>query len=819
MKQAILYTKMFFLGFLTTIIVMFALPLQAQVNEEWVQRYLSGQPSALSLDVTTVDASGNVYVTGRNHFNDSYLTIKYNALGELLWARNYSTQGFDQANAITVDALGNVYVTGESNGDYATLKYDSAGIQQWVQRFDGGLAGDKAVAIAVDSAGNVYVTGWKMTSHGGVYATLKYNSSGEQQWGGAKLFDRKPDACGPLNPFMMPCPGQDSAPVALKLDSSGSLYIAGTTSNPLSPYTPFGTWLDITTIKYNVVNGEQMWERHFDYGTGITPDTSMDRAVDLVVDATGNIVVGGNSVHMNTGNHGYVVVKYNTDGQQLWIGRHEVSYPSYQYDLGLAALVVDGNGNISGTGQLFDHYMTVHWNASGQKLWDKAYGLSTAFATSVTTDLTGNVYVTGSSPVVVSGDKDYVTLKYRAADGGTEWVQRYERNYYDEPVGIAVDPIGNIYVTGKSVDTGGSLFEYATVKYSEITDSDSDGILDISDNCRNVSNTDQLDTDSDGVGDACDPDKDNDSVSNNSDNCPFNANPDQLNTDGDSLGDACDDDPDGDDVKTNDNCPLIPNTDQSDFDSDGIGNVCDPDDDQDNIGDATDNCPLTANLDQTDLDSDNIGDACDEDTDGDGILDSSDNCPVVANAGQDDTDEDLLGDACDDDDDNDAILDTGDNCHLIANGNQLDTDADGKGDVCDSDLDGDGVESSQDNCPEIANSTQNDSDGDGIGDACDTDEDNDGISNAEDRCLGTPTGELVYPTGKINSGSAAGCSIVQLVPCNGPKGKTEPWRNHGEYMSTLSKTTENFLNAGLISIAQKDAIMSAGGSSNCGQKK
>lgn len=51
-------------------------------------------------------------------------------------------------------------------------------------------------------------------------------------------------------------------------------------------------------------------------------------------------------------------------------------------------------------------------------------------------------------------------------------------------------------------------------------DQDADGILDGFDNCPSTANPDQLDTDSDGMGDACDPDDDNDGVADGSDGCP-----------------------------------------------------------------------------------------------------------------------------------------------------------------------------------------------------------------------------------------------------------------------------------------------------------
>jgi len=79
------------------------------------------------------------------------------------WVARYNGPGNldDVARPIAVDRSGNVYITGYSedptNGlDYLTIKYDSAGQQQWMARYDGPAHHwDMPEAIAVDLSWNV----------------------------------------------------------------------------------------------------------------------------------------------------------------------------------------------------------------------------------------------------------------------------------------------------------------------------------------------------------------------------------------------------------------------------------------------------------------------------------------------------------------------------------------------------------------------------------------------------------------------------------------------------------------------------------------
>ena len=296
--------------------------------------------------------------------------------------------------------------------------------------------------------------------------------------------------------------------------------------------------------------------------------------------------------------------------------------------------------------------------------------------------------------------------------------------------------VGVYPLTYSAIDTGGLAAVPVTrtvTVFADNVDADVDGVNDAIDNCPAVPNLDQLNSDSDTQGDACDSDDDNDTIVDELDNCPVNPNLNQANLDGDNLGDVCDPDDDGDVIiDALDNCPTIPNGSQADLDGDGLGNICDPDDDGDSVADNVDNCPVNSNADQSDLDNDLAGDVCDLDDDNDSVPDAIDNCPVIANQSQSNLDGDAAGDACDLDADGDGAADLVDNCPVIPNANQLDSDGDGVGDACQGDLDGDGLNDPVDNCPLIANADQLDTDGDALGNVCDPDDDNDGILDVTD---------------------------------------------------------------------------------------
>jgi len=459
--------------------------------QQWVARYNgpgNGNDEAYSL---AVDDSGNVYITGKSigiGTNSDYATIKYNSSGVLQWVSRYNGPGNsnDEASSIAVDDSNNVYVTGGSTGngtgsDYATIKYNSSGIQQWVSRYGGGgSSNDAATSIAVDDSGNVYVTGWRGAVYNSCYCTIKYDYLGVQQW--IKTYTEQ---------------GAYYA-TSIAVDDSGNVYVTGGGWEGC-------VWTDYATIKYNSA-GVQQWIKI--YGLEDVREIARSIAVDslgnvyitgsgyttikynssgvqqwikkyggsgegVVVDISGNVYVTGSKSGSGTSSD-YATIKYNSSGDTLWVSSY--NGPGSNADDEAYKLLVDGSGNVYVTGRSYGSgtdydYATVKYNLHGVQQWSQRYngpGNGNDSASSLAVDSSGNVYVTGISIGIGTGS-DYATIKYNSL-GVQQWVSRYNGptfNTYEVATSIAVDNLGNVYVTGISVGNGTNR-DYTTIKYNSL---------------------------------------------------------------------------------------------------------------------------------------------------------------------------------------------------------------------------------------------------------------------------------------------------------------------------------------------------------------
>ena len=253
---------------------------------------------------------------------------------------------------------------------------------------------------------------------------------------------------GPIN-------GNDNAH-DVAVDPSGNIYVTG--------WIEFSSGnQDYYTIKYSP-EGDTLWTRR--YGGAANQG---DYGYAIAVDDAGNVYVTGQSVQSGS-LFDLVTIKYNTNGDELWLNAWSgpTNYSSYGY-----SVAVDVSGNVYVTGFTSDgltsgEFITIKYNESGSEQWAKLYkgpGISIDYGNCIAADDAGNSYVAGWSGGV-NNLHDMTTIKYNP-DGDTLWVRRYNGSADDNDYAywLALDPSGNVFVTGQSVETG-SDNDITTIKYS-----------------------------------------------------------------------------------------------------------------------------------------------------------------------------------------------------------------------------------------------------------------------------------------------------------------------------------------------------------------
>ncbi len=415
----------------------------SQVTQEWIQKYNLPVYDNLKFDF---DRQGNIYAACQTDsdttsgFNLDFIVIKYNSSGVEQWVKKYDSGCiYDNFSDIEVDKDGNIYLSGYTacgiplSNNYVTIKYNSSGVQQWVNIFGSpGNGDDRASIIIVDNSGNVYVSG----NSGNAICTIKLNMSGLLMW--MKFYKRNAIA---------------SSARDIRIDNQGNVILA-------AMWSPFET-TSYTIVKYNT-SGDSLWE---------TEDFSMYSPFKINVDNLNNIyaLTGSGYLGMQTKSF---IAKYNSNGVQQWKTEYSEAYtPMCMNDF-----VVDNSGNTYLTGYIGytppqyqnPQYLTLKYNSSGILQWARKYNYCSisGYASSVCKDNYGNIYVTGDSRCTNTG-YDFATIKYNTA-GDSIWSVRYNSsgNIDDEASIVRVDSLGKVYVGGTSAFLG-NLKAITFIKYNQ----------------------------------------------------------------------------------------------------------------------------------------------------------------------------------------------------------------------------------------------------------------------------------------------------------------------------------------------------------------
>ena len=397
--------------------------------------------------------------------NSDVFVVKYDPSGTPLWARRLGGTTSDNLNSVITDSSGNIIVGGfyasnplnifAANGstvsftlsnsgvnDSFVVKYDSSGTPLWARRM-GGTNSDNLNSVTVDSSGNVIVAGqygpstmnifaangttvsFTLSSSGGDGFVVKYDPSGTPLWarrlGGSTYADS----------------------TSVSTDSSGNIIVAGYYQSNFNIFAADGTTVlftlsndgsnDCFVVKYDS-NGTPQWARKL-------AGTSNDQANSVSTDSSQNIIVAG---------------RYASNPLNIFAANGStVSF----------TLANDGSNDA----------FVVKYNSSGTPLWaTRIGGTLNDFATSVTTDSSGNVIVTGyyvsvnlniyaangstvSFRLTRTGNSTPFIVKYDSS-GTPIWARRMGGTRNDQANSVSIDSSQNIIVAGQYDATSLSFY-------------------------------------------------------------------------------------------------------------------------------------------------------------------------------------------------------------------------------------------------------------------------------------------------------------------------------------------------------------------------
>ncbi len=291
---------------------------------------------------------------------------------------------------LTRDKQENIYVSGKtSSGALLLVKYSANGMLVWSQTLSSTDNNITPGGIAADSEGNVYVA---LTSAGGV--------DGNVGQGGRDGYLVKYDAAGILKWTKQIATDQADGVHGVAIDTSGDIYVSGTTVGDLFGWQIFDGYQHAFWIKYDA-NGNQIDKRI------LTTRSSVTRRTLIALDRGGNVYLAGTS-------DGDVEDKWNLGYEDYFLAKFEPTGNSW---------VIQG-----GTEEI-----------------DRVWGLSV--------DALGGVYIVGGTYGSLAAwnagydTADIFMMKYDS-NGVYQWSKQWGGTYFDQGSDVIAEPNGNIYLTG-----------------------------------------------------------------------------------------------------------------------------------------------------------------------------------------------------------------------------------------------------------------------------------------------------------------------------------------------------------------------------------
>jgi hypothetical protein len=324
------------------------------------------------------DAGGNVYVAGvvqgefagQTHAGGTrdIAVLKYSPAGNLLWARQFGSDGEDHGRALAVDAAGNVFIVGEAGqlplqpplqGELFIAKYDTNGNRLWIRQWGSGGDGanrDSGRGVAVDAAGNAYMAGYIPFNYAGTTPggsgdgfVAKYDTNGNQVW-----FSRIRGL------------GPDEANAIAVAADGNTIYVTGRTNSDFDQpgFPPADVAPDICCYAPDAFvarldgSGALQWVHNLSSLTQAGPSHYLDIGTSIATDANGSalFITGYTQGVMpgdaSRGAQDIFVARYASSGARTWVRQFGADIPASgtRDDAGYG-ITLDGAGDLFVVGE------------------------------------------------------------------------------------------------------------------------------------------------------------------------------------------------------------------------------------------------------------------------------------------------------------------------------------------------------------------------------------------------------------------------------------------------------------------------------------
>jgi len=452
------------------------------------------------------DANGNVFITGETGnsssiatsgayqttllgYTDAFVSM-FDSTGFLQWGTYYGGSAFFFGNgnahtigyAINLDINRNILVIGyttsqtsiastgayqttgcvNGDGDAFLVKFNSSGIRQWGTYFGGGEY-DIGESVNSDVLGNIIIGG--ATESSGIATSGAYQTTNSIDDG----FLAKFDSNGTIQ-WATYYGGTITFVLGIASDIVGNILITGETNSTSLIATSGAYQLNLAGGKDAFIakfstSGSIIWSTYFggsgsDYGKGIACDKNGDILITGSTNSDSAIATSG-AFQTSLSNGDAFIAKFDSSGLRKW-----ATYFGGNWSDAAQGIALDGNGNIFiagetnstssmatvGAYQAFGAVFLTKFDSTGYLQWSTCYGGENSdFESGIAVDSLGDVFITGwtSSTTGIATPGSYQSVYPSMGPGAG--------GYYDAFIAVFKDSGTLIYIPTDSISKTQSI--------------------------------------------------------------------------------------------------------------------------------------------------------------------------------------------------------------------------------------------------------------------------------------------------------------------------------------------------------------------------